>query len=501
MSKKHTYFHIPLLHRTSLESAMMGTGDGNGERGGRGVLEGLSRPKHRALRFTVCMEEEVTLTLTAPSSSSSASFLHSPTVNSSSLRNTSFDLCLSDMTYRFDPSSLWFQYFPAIFDPIGSTDIVPGTESACDNNNSYSDASRVGTSAGISSMSSMSSPTVSVFGRTRLNLSVSKLMIDCCQPDRTEEQLQRQLSLTKSKYRPSFPGNGTNTSADSCTSTRKKTTEKMSKYQQNTRTPSVDSRILLSLGRVSVSSTLVTNSNRVALSATVTDASVRVSNKLLRTPPSTSSRVRKINGPVSRCIEQSPVDILGYYIEETYQLSSTKQQQHYQMTDDLTIDFDSYVDVHGLVLMGSLDRCAVKIHLNTPSQALAAARHRLRQEQATLSNMSNFDLRGGRDVGVGSDVGRVGGLFGEEIEENKEQKGEGESDIIPISVECSLGTAVVYGCADSLLVLVVSPTLPCFALFCHVFHLYSIVELLCHVMVHCTVSCCIYTFRCFHLID
>ena len=48
-----------------------------------------------------------------------------------------------------------------------------------------------------------------------------------------------------------------------------------------------------------------------------------------------------------------------------------------------------------------------------------------------------------------------GGREGER--EDKEE----ESNVIPIAVECSLGTMAVYGCADSLLVLVVSVSLRC----------------------------------------
>ena len=355
-------------------------------------LGGLNRPKHRALRFTVCMEEEVTLTLPHPSLSASlasSSYGSVPNlITSSSLRNTSFDLCLSDMTYRFDPTSVWFQHFPAIFDPIGSTDIIPTTTTTTTTTTTSDSDGDIPASS--TSSSSSSSPAVSVFGRTRLHLSVNKLLVDCCQPDRTEEVLRHRLSLTHqpSSSSPSSASYEEKSHSQSHGHKSSRQGKKGKHHQHHQHSPPADSRILLSLGGVSVSSTLVTNSNRVALSASVSDASVRVSNKLLRTPRhlsadtttfTSSSRGERIVGPISRCLEQSPVDICGYYIEETYQQSGggggTGTAAGPGGQSDLTIDFDSFVDVHGLVLMGALDRCGVKIHLNTPSLALAAASH------------------------------------------------------------------------------------------------------------------------------
>lgn len=437
--KGQEYHFIPLIHRTSLESAMMGSGSnstlhesdkgkGQNKSGGdehvaTGMIGGKGRPKHRALKFTVCMMEEVTLTTTQPSMFSSAtmssSSLSVPVVSSSSLRNTSFDLCLSDMTYRFDPHSMWFQYFPEIFDPIGSTDIIPGKRSGSSSDSGAANVS----DKDCESFVGPSVATINVFGRTRLSASVNKLLIDCCQPDNTEDQLLRRMNLTHKISSSSPPVDGMGNDGG------------RQRRHSETHIPPADSRILLSIGKVAVSSTLVTNSNRVALSANLSDASIRVSNKLVReslpSGATESGRGGNSVGPVGRCIEQSPVDILGYYIEETYY--NTSKQSTISLSDDLTIDFDSFVDVHGFVLMGTLDRCQVQIHLNTPSASLAAARQRLERERATMANIDDLE-----HFGPGH------------RESDKEQ----DSNVVPIGVECSAGTAALYGCADSLLVLV-----------------------------------------------
>jgi len=433
------YHFIPLLHRTSLESAMMGKGGGGLSGGkdegthqmGEGMLGGQGRPKHRALKFTVCMMEDVTLTTAytpiALSTSVSSSSFAKPVVSSSSLRNTSFDLCLSDMTYRFDPHSMWFQHFPEIFDPIGSTDIVPCKPCGTDSQDGSGGAAKSGD--GVGGVGGASAATVNIFGRTRLSLSVNKLLIDCCQPDNTEEQLLKRLSQTHKI--PSQPRHAEGTGSSGSGRKRR---------HSHSHIPSIESRILLSVGKVSVSSTLVTNSNRVALSATLSDASVRVSNKLIRRSSVGKHGLPKVGnaaGPVGSCIEQSPVDILGYYIEETYGSSKPSSRSARPTLDDLTIDFDTYVDVHGFVLMGALDRFQIQIHLNTPSAALAAARLRLEREKVT---MANFDDMGER--------------FGASDYKDKNNEKQLESNVVPIGVECSAGTASVYGCADSLLVLV-----------------------------------------------
>ena len=393
------FFHIPLLHRTSLESAMMGEvvdsfKDDTKVQSFSEKGTGHCRPKHRALRFTVCMLEEVALTVNAPVNRSSA------VVNSSSLRNTSFDLCLSDMTYRFDPASIWFQRFPEIFDSIGCTDILPGGENVCEVTSS-------------TSKSESPVPSISVFGRTRLSFTVKKLLVDCCLPDRKEELLRNKLAHTHKLH----PERCVNEKHDG---------ERPGREDTNKRFRS-DSRLLLNIGEVTATSTLVTNSDRVALSVKLSDANVRASNKLLRNPrPRFRVRNSGEYGPVGCCVEQSPVDILGYYIEEVYQHSSSQF-----LTEDPVIDFDSFLDVHGFVSMGTLDHCDIKIHLNTPSPNLAAARQRLARERATLVDIDKLDSTA--------------------VSDNSNS----EFNTIPIAVDCSCGSIVAYGCADSLLVLMV----------------------------------------------
>lgn len=123
----------------------------------------------------------------------------------------------------------------------------------------------------------------SSFGQTHLNISVQKFMIDFCQPH-------------------------------------------------------LPSRLILSLGLLTVNSTIVSNAPRIGIKLKVSDVSVRLSNRLL----------------LDSKWEQSPLGPHGLYEEELHEVDGGS-----------LIDIDSFYDIHALVIMSTFDHLECRIDLNS----------------------------------------------------------------------------------------------------------------------------------------
>jgi hypothetical protein len=147
---------------------------------------------------------------------------------------------------------------------------------------------------------------------------------------------------------------------------------------------SSQSRLILNLGLLTVNSTLISNTPRVGIKIKVSDVSLRVSNKLLQNPN----------------LEQSPLGPNGVYEEE---IEETVVERN--------LDLDTFLDVHGLVIMSTLDHLECRIDLNSDQRN----KHFADQPRAPV-----------------------------------------------VAVEATAGLCCLYGCADSLLVLTVRepPPLP-----------------------------------------
>jgi hypothetical protein len=140
---------------------------------------------------------------------------------------------------------------------------------------------------------------------------------------------------------------------------------------------SSQSRLVLNLGLLTVNSTLISNTPRVGVKIKVSDVSLRVSNKLLLDPT----------------WEQSPLGPQGIYEEELEEAVGKN------------LDLDTFLDVHGLVIMSTLDHLECRIDLNSDQRN----KHFADQPRAPV-----------------------------------------------VAVEATAGLCCLYGCADSLLVLTVS---------------------------------------------
>jgi hypothetical protein len=128
---------------------------------------------------------------------------------------------------------------------------------------------------------------VTTFGQTHLSVSVQKLMLDFCQPH--------------------LPA------------------------------PSSQSRLIVSLGLLTVNSTLISNTPRIGIKIKVSDVSLRLSNRLHQ----------------EASWEQSPLGVTGVYLEE------------FEEAGDSNLDLDSFFDVHGLVIMSTFDHLECRIDLNS----------------------------------------------------------------------------------------------------------------------------------------
>lgn len=336
-------YGVPFIHRTSLETSWMtenvslptpvsGTST-SGVLSRSGIVDMnsvLSRSKHRALSVRVLVSEE-------PSTFMFSTVKEVSGINTSqmlSLKSTHVHITLRDMTYRFDPLSRWFNRIPELFSPpVTAEKPTDATE---------------GSGGQITS--------VTEYGKTRLNISVQKLLVDFCQP-------------------------------------------KLATYI------GAESRLLLSIGSLQLSSTLVSNSPRVSLNLGVCDVSIRIGNRLLR----------------NRLLEQSPVDVDGRYIEEYAAESGApsrngialdRGRQHELL--DLPMDFDSFIDAHGIVTMGNIDHLDCRLDLN--------------------STYKRPPFSPSRKVMVQED----------EI-----------SQYVAVSFEATAGTCFFFGCADSLNLLTV----------------------------------------------
>jgi hypothetical protein len=146
------------------------------------------------------------------------------------------------------------------------------------------------TSSGTSTPSGESQQPVqtsTTFGQTHLSVSIQKLMLDFCQPE---------LPTTPSQ-----------------------------------------SRLIVSLGLLTVNSTFISNTPRIGIKIKLSDVSLRVSNKLLQ----------------DARWEQSPLGPNGVYLEESGEVGGTN------------LDLDSFFDLHGLVIMSTFDHLECRIDLNS----------------------------------------------------------------------------------------------------------------------------------------
>jgi hypothetical protein len=301
----------------------------------------LSRSKHRALSVRVLVSEEPSTFMPSPVKGSGGGANASQVL---SLKSTHIHISLRDMTYRFDPLSKWFNRIPELFAPRAQD-------------------GKAGTGAGSKEESVGGQTAVTEFGKTRLSISVHKLLVDFCQPKLT-----------------AYAG--------------------------------AESRLLLSIGSLQLSSTLVSNSPRVSLKLGVHDVSIRIGNRLLR----------------NALLEQSPVDVDGRYIEEYSSeldvqddregrdigigIASSKWRQHEPA--ELPIDFDSFLDCHGIVTMGNIDHLDCRLDLNstyTPPPTSPDRRHMGPQEE--------------------------------------------KNQYVAVAFEATAGTCFFFGCADSLHLLTV----------------------------------------------
>lgn len=347
----HDMHNIPFIHRTSLETSWMtenvkiptSQSSGSGMSGSRSNIMSksalvhmnsvLSRSKHRALGVRVLICEEPSAPMQSPRRRGASQMM--------TMKSTHIHISLRDMTYRIDPLSRWFNRIPELFTNIGTSEDSPP---------SPSQAPEVAAS---------STSLTTEFNRTRLSISVQKLLVDFCQP-------------------------------------------KLSAYE------GAESRLLLSIGNLQLSSTLVSNSPRVGLKLLVNDVSIRIGNRLLRNP----------------LLEQSPVDVDGRYIEEylledeSHRVSGRRDISHqHQQPLVLSLDFDSFIDVHQIVTMGNIDHLECKLDLNAAYKA------------PPLSPDKKY-LQGS-------------------ITQNSDK-------CVAVSFEATAGTLFLYGCADSLHLLAVS---------------------------------------------
>ena len=221
----HPMYEIPFIHRTSLETSWMtedrhlpptpaaslsSSTSGMTKSGVVDMNSVLSRSRHRALGVRVLLSEEPSQHMPSPSSHQSRASAPLGHSHMLSLKSTHIHISLRDMTYRFDPLSRWFNRIPELF---------TGTHSPAPPPSPNDTASTVSVPA--------------EFSKTRISISVQKLLVDFCQP-------------------------------------------KLTAYE------GAESRLLLSIGKLQLSSTLVSNSPRVGFKFSMDDLSVRIGNRLLR---------------------------------------------------------------------------------------------------------------------------------------------------------------------------------------------------------------------------
>ena len=227
---------------------------------------------------------------------------------------------------------------------------------------------------------------------------------------------------------------------------------------------SMQSRMLLSLGSMSLSTTIANNSNCYLFKVSVKDLVLHLSNHIIRNP----------------LFEQNPLNVNG----SRYMITDTTTQQIHMVAIDgalqsggrqgkqFTLDFDRFLDEHDLIQVVSVDDVTALVGFNPPKQSSGGVSEDLgpdsysishQKEQSDCDSEKEKEKKAEKGVGgagvvdasAGGEERKRGGTAQASSSTSKSAARVGTTDT---SVELTLGLCCVYVCMDSVDVLTVSMT-------------------------------------------
>lgn len=226
---------------------------------------------------------------------------------------------------------------------------------------------------------------------------------------------------------------------------------------------SIQSRMLLSLGSMSLSTTIANNSNCYLFKVSIKDLVLHLSNHILRNP----------------LFEQNPLNING---SRNMITDTTATQQAHMVAIDgtlhiggrqgrqFTLDFDRFLDEHDLIQVVSVDDVTALVGFNPPKQSSGGVSEDLGPDSYSISHQndqSDCDSKKEKEMkqekgseGAGDVIARTGGeeskRGGTALPISSTSKSVARVGITDTSVELTLGLCCVYVCMDSVDVLTVS---------------------------------------------
>ena len=234
---------------------------------------------------------------------------------------------------------------------------------------------------------------------------------------------------------------------------------------------SMQSRMLLSLGSMSLSTTIANNSNCYLFKVSVKDLVLHLSNHILRNP----------------LFEQNPLNIYG---RRNMLPDNTATHQAHMVAIDgaiqsggrqgrqFTLDFDRFLDEHDLIQVVSVDDVTALVGFNPPKQSSRGVSEDLGPDSYSISHQndqSDCDSKKEKEKekkqekgveGAGDVDARTGGeeskRGGTALPISSTSKSVARVGITDTSVELTLGLCCVYVCMDSVDVLTVSTSVTVF---------------------------------------
>lgn len=233
---------------------------------------------------------------------------------------------------------------------------------------------------------------------------------------------------------------------------------------------SMQSRMLLSLGSMSLSTTIANNSNCYLFKVSVKDLVLHLSNHILRNPLFEQNPLN-INGSRNMITDTTTQKIRMVAIDGALQSGGRQGKQ-------FTLDFDRFLDEHDLIQVVSVDDVTALVGFNPPKQSSGGVSEDLGPDSYSISHQKGQsdcdsekekEKKAEKGVGVASVVDaraggeemKTGGTVQASSSTSKSAARVGTTDT---SVELTLGLCCVYVCMDSVDVLTVSMPVTAFEL-------------------------------------
>jgi hypothetical protein len=234
---------------------------------------------------------------------------------------------------------------------------------------------------------------------------------------------------------------------------------------------SMESRMLLSLGSMSLSTTIANNSNCYLFKVSVKDLVLHLSNHILRNPLFEQNPLN-INGSRNMLTDSTATQQTHMVAIDGALQSGVRQAKHF------TLDFDRFLDEHDLIQVVSVDDVTALVGFNPPKQSSGGVSEDLGPDSYSISHQKEqSDCDGEKEMEKKAEKG-VGGAGVVDSSAGGEERKRGATALpttstsksaarvgtTDTSVELTLGLCCVYVCMDSVDVLTVSMTVTAFEL-------------------------------------